>query len=356
MARKANLVGHLSTKELKREYRSSRDPVEAKRWHLLWKVSAGWTIKNSALAVGVHYQYALQVIKKYNERGREGIKNKKKNLPPHRRGRCPLLNEEQFKKLQEAFKERPADGGIWTGPKVARWIQQETGREKVHHQRGWDYLKKCGYSWQRPRRKHKKGCPVEQAEFKKNLPIKVQELQEKSPNTVVEVYFFDEHRLGLQPILRKVWALVGSRPIAEVQPRYEWLYVYGFVEPKTGKTHWYLIPRVNTKWLNLVYQDFARQVGAGENKIVLVVQDRAGWHLSDKVILPAGIIPEYLPAYSPELQPAERLWSLVDEPLVNRHFETIEELEEVLAERCRVLQTMTEEIKNLTDYYWFTYA
>lgn len=97
-------------------------------------------------------------------------------------------------------------------------------------------------------------------------------------------------------------------------------------------------------------------MGAGENKIVLVVQDRAGWHLSDKVMLPAGIIPEYLPAYSPELQPAERLWSLVDQPLVNRHFETIEELEEVLAERCRVLQTMTEEIKSLTDYHWFTYG
>ncbi|WP_353738116.1 hypothetical protein [Microcystis sp. M038S2] len=36
---------------------------------------------------------------------------------------------------------------------------------------------------------------------------------------------------------------------------------------------------------------------------------------------------DFLPAYSPELQPAERLWSLVDEPLVNEYFETIEALE-----------------------------
>ncbi len=35
-------------------------------------------------------------------------------------------------------------------------------------------------------------------------------------------------------------------------------------------------------------------------------------------------------AYSPELQPAERLWSLVDEPLVNEHFETIEAMEETM--------------------------
>ena len=56
---------------------------------------------------------------------------------------------------------------------------------------------------------------------------------------------------------------------------------------------------------------------------------------------------EFLPAYSPELQPAERLWTLVDEPLVNEYFETIEELEEVLVLRCNVLREMKAEIKNL---------
>ena len=55
---------------------------------------------------------------------------------------------------------------------------------------------------------------------------------------------------------------------------------------------------------------------------------------------------DFLPAYSPELQPAERLWSLVDEPLVNEYFETIEEIEEILITRCQYLETMTNEIKN----------
>ena len=88
-------------------------------------------------------------------------------------------------------------------------------------------------------------------------------------------------------------------------------------------------------------------------RIILLVQDRAGWHTSPKVEWPAGIIGEFLPPYSPELQPAERLWSLVDEPLVNEHFESLDELEDVLATRCCVLQTMNQEIKNITNYYWF---
>jgi len=39
-----------------------------------------------------------------------------------------------------------------------------------------------------------------------------------------------------------------------------------------------------------------------------------------------GIELEFLPPYSPELQPAERLWCLVDEPLINEHFSTLSEL------------------------------
>ena len=129
----------------------------------------------------------------------------------------------------------------------------------------------------------------------------------------------------------------------------------GFVEPKTGKTLWYLIPRVNTTWMNLVFKTFATEAGANENKIILLVQDRAGWHRSEKVDLPSGIETEFLPPYSPQLQPAERLWSLVDEPIVNENIAHIEELEEILSKRCCVLTQMTEEIKNLTNYHWFKY-
>ncbi len=53
----------------------------------------------------------------------------------------------------------------------------------------------------------------------------------------------------------------------------------------------------------------------------MLVEDNAGWHSSKKVEVPAGITIEFLPPYSPELQPAERLWHLVDEPLVNQNFE-----------------------------------
>ena len=355
MPKKVKLVNHLSSQQLKSKYRASSDPIEGRRWHLLWKISLGWNLKNSALAVGINYYYASKIVKKYNEGGEEGIINKHKTKGEHQRGKKPLLSDSQLKKLAEALEKEPEDKGVWSGPKVARWIEKETGVEKVWNQRGWDYLKKSNYSWQIPRPKHRKGDKEQQEQFKKDLPQKVEQLKERFPNAEVEVWFFDEHRVGLKPILRKIWSPRGERPEAIVHHRYEWLYVYGFVNPKTGETCWYLIPRVNTQWLSLVYKEFSKQVGASPQKKILLVEDRAGWHRSPKAEVPEDIVVELLPPYSPELQPAERLWCLVDEPLANKYFETLDELEEVLAQRCCILEEMKDEIKNLTNYHWLTY-
>ena len=107
----------------------------------------------------------------------------KKELQILRKKKCytwqrkkPLLNEKQFLELTVQLKKRPPDKGIWTRPKVARWIEKATGIEKVWNQRGWDYLKKSKYSWQKPRPKHKKGDLIAQENFKKNLPLKVKQL------------------------------------------------------------------------------------------------------------------------------------------------------------------------------------
>lgn len=269
MPKLAYLANHYSSSELKQKYLKSRDSIESRRWHLVWKVSLGWSIKNSAIAIGINYDYAKQIVKKYNELGEKGIINLKTIARKQVRGRKRLLTENQIDSLKKALESRPSDGGIWTGPKVARWIEKETGVEKVWNQRGWDYLKKFRYSWQSPRPKHRKGNREAQEKFIENLPLKVRKLKDKYPDTEIEVWFFDEHRVGLKPILRKVWAKIGERPIALVNHRYEWLYVYGFVKPKTGETLWYLIPRVNTSWLNVVYENFALDVGVSQKKSLI---------------------------------------------------------------------------------------
>lgn len=146
MARKVKLTDRLSPEELRDKYRKSQDLVEARRWHLLWKIALGGTVEKSALAVGLSYGYARSIVKRYNEQGEAGIINQRNKNQNHARGKKALLNAEQIEKLKQALTEIPEDGGTWTGPKVARWIEKETGRAKVWNQRGWDYLNRCGVS------------------------------------------------------------------------------------------------------------------------------------------------------------------------------------------------------------------
>jgi hypothetical protein len=101
------------------------------------------------------------------------------------------------------------------------------------------------YSWQSPRPKHQKSSQVEQQQFIQNLPNVLHKLQQQAPQADIDLWFFDEHRVGLKPILRKVWSPIGQRPIATVSHRYEWLYVYGFVKPQTGETLWYSVSQIN---------------------------------------------------------------------------------------------------------------
>ena len=124
---------------------------------------------------------------------------------------------------------------------------------------------------------------------------------------------------------------------------------------RLGKLKEWILPLVNINLFNRVLVDFAQHFGLGKNKRIIKVLDRTLWHIRYQVEVPEGIHLFFLPPYSPELQPAERLWTLVDEPLVNEYFETIDEMEEVLIKRCNVLSKMKEEIRNITNYHWLNF-
>ncbi len=175
----------------------------------------------------------------------------------------------------------------------------------------------------------------------------------ESPERPVEVWAFDEHRVGLKPVLRRQWARKGQRPSAVGQHRYEWLYLYGFVHPHSGAVVWFVCTTVDTDLLGAVLAAFGRAVGAGKDKLVVLVLDQAGWHVSDKLVVPDGIMLEFLPAYTPELQPAERLWPLTNEAVANKHFATLKDLDAALGERCCTLAAMPEIIQAETCFGWW---
>ena len=79
----------------------------------------------------------------------------------------------------------------------------------------------------------------------------------------VEVWATDEHRLGLKPIHRRVWAPIGERPLALGHHRYEWLYVTAFVAPASGETVWYLSNGIDKPFFEKLLEAFARETVPG---------------------------------------------------------------------------------------------
>ncbi len=192
-----------------------------------------------------------------------------------------------------------------------------------------------------------------QAAFKARLRPLLREVATAFPHSTVELWAVDEHRIGLKPLLQKVWCVDGQRPLAPVQHRYAWRYLVGFVHPASGRTVFHLATSVSIPLFEAELAAFARQVRAGPRKKIVLVLDRAGWHTSLRVRVPDHVYLHFLPPYSPELQPAEHLWRLTNAPLLNRHFATIDELEEAQAQRCVAPQAQPALIRATTLFHWW---
>ena len=162
-----------------------------------------------------------------------------------------------------------------------------------------------------------------------------------------------EHRIGLKPILQKVWCFDGQRPLAPVQHRYEWRSLVGFVHPASGRTVFHLATSVSIELFEAELAAFAQQIGAGPQKQIVLVLDCAGWHTSVRLRVPDHVHLLFLPPYSPELQPAEHLWPLTNTVLLNRHFADLDELEDAQARRCVALQQRRDLIRSATRFPWW---
>ena len=172
------LVAHLSTAELGQRYRAAWQPIERSHLQIVWLLSQGRSEREVALVTGYGRRWITEIVRRYNTRGPAGLGDRRHQNA----GARLLLDEEAKAALKAVLAEPPADGGLWTGPKVAAWMTARLGR-KVWPQRGWDYLRKLGYSCQMPRPRHAKAASAaEQETFKRGSRAGWASTAPRSPN------------------------------------------------------------------------------------------------------------------------------------------------------------------------------
>src|SRR5262249_46214043 len=138
------------------------------------------------------------------------------------------------------------EGERWSGRTVAAWISQHLGR-RGGRQLGWTHLRRLRARLRVPRPRPGHANPQAQTNLQQQRRPLLRAVATAFPQATVELWAVDEHRIGLKPILRKVWTLPGQRPVAPVEHRYDWRYLVGFVHPASGRTVWHLATTVNSE-------------------------------------------------------------------------------------------------------------
>jgi transposase len=116
----------------------------------------------------------------------------------------------------------------------------------------------------------------------------------------------------------------GEPVNVKVQQGYKSFYSYSCVSPHSGESFSLLLPEVNTDMMNIYLDEFSKEYS---NKDILIILDQAGWHKAKDLKIPENTALMFLPPYSPELNPVEKLWHwLRKEVTHNSLFKTLEEL------------------------------
>jgi DDE superfamily endonuclease/Winged helix-turn helix len=233
---------------------------------------------------------------------------------------------------------------LWTTKVVRHFIYTRFGVEYCR-ERVRQLLHALGFRLRRLRHRHLRAHPQEQAAFQAELCERLEHWPADG-----ELLFVDEATVRRHPTLTAQWCVVDDVPEVPTADDHAKMHVYGAVAPLTGRTHYHL----------------SRELGRGEfaaflrqlltrypERRLLVIHDRAGQHHGtpvDAVVRGARgrLILQAQPAYSPELNPEERIWKWMRRVVTHNHwFDSLSEHIDAIRNFFRYLAGVKAQVRRL---------
>jgi transposase len=147
--------------------------------------------------------------------------------------------------------------------------------------------------------------------------------------------------------------MLGSqrlRPVVSCQLVREYTFVYAAVSPHDGAMASLILPDVGTPFMSYFLTELSSRY-ADEN--ILLVMDRAGWHIANGLTIRQNIRLIWLPPYSPECNPVEHLWDEIREKwFANRLFNSIDAVENTLITALPNLENNPAKVKLNCAFQW----
>ena len=158
--------------------------------------------------------------------------------------------------------------------------------------------------------------------------------------------FADEMRVGLRGMVRRVWGRRGVKVRQRVQLVYEWTYLFLVVDGRGGKLLWSWVDSMKSEQIAAAVNGLKHQSDVGA-----LVWDGARSHRSEmvqSVELPTIV----QPPYSPELNPAERVFEEVRRWVEGRLYGSIEEKVEAVNAYLGELESDPGRVRSLAGWDW----
>ena len=162
--------------------------------------------------------------------------------------------------------------------------------------------------------------------------------------------FADEMRVGLRGTVRRVWGRRGVKVRQRVQTVYEWTYLFCVVDGRRGKLLWSWIDSMKSERIAAAVNGLKRGTD-----MEALVWDGARGHRS-RLVEAVGLPTVVQPTYSPELNPAERVFEEARRWVEGRVYGSIEEKAEAVNAYLSELESDPNRVRSLAGWDWITEA
>ena len=160
--------------------------------------------------------------------------------------------------------------------------------------------------------------------------------------------FQDEAGFGRINKPKYCWCFPNLRPTVPCHHIREYRYAYGAVDPIDGESFFLVMPYSNTACMNVFLQKLSETF---PDDYILLPCDRAAWHRSNGLIVPANIELFMLPPATPEMNPIEQIWKEIRKRgFRNEIFHTLDKVVDRLCDSICSLSNNT--VKSITGREW----
>ncbi|HHP7232031.1 MAG TPA: IS630 family transposase [Xenococcaceae cyanobacterium] len=145
----------------------------------------------------------------------------------------------------------------------------------------------------------------------------------------------DESRIGLITLWARKLTAKGIQPVGIEQWCFDYLWLYGLVEPRSGESFFAEFSHVD----GVCFQEYLCWFSqAYPEQLHLIQLDNGRWHIWSELNVPDNVILVFQPPYCPQVNPIERLWKEIKKHLKWELFDNLDRLRQKLS---KVLSHLT---------------